>query len=83
MNAWNYTSTPPYVFMVYDLIKHKDNFTFTFVTLVPLVIPFTSHAVMQHEETTSFILISSKIKSVTVKIVHIYSISYFTWLYVK
>jgi hypothetical protein len=30
-NAWNYTSTPQYVFMVWCLFKHRDNFTFTFV----------------------------------------------------
>jgi hypothetical protein len=40
-NAWSYTSTPPYVFwhgawlstgniMAWYLVKHKDNFTFTF-----------------------------------------------------
>jgi hypothetical protein len=28
-NAWNYASTPPYVFMVVFLIKYRDNFTFT------------------------------------------------------
>jgi len=28
-NAWGYTSTPQYVFMVWCLVKHKDNFTFT------------------------------------------------------
>jgi len=27
-NAWSYTSTSPYVFMVYCLVKHRDNFTF-------------------------------------------------------
>jgi hypothetical protein len=26
-NAWNYTSTPPYVFMARCLIKQRDNFT--------------------------------------------------------
>jgi hypothetical protein len=29
-NAWSYTSTPLYVFMAWCLVKHKDNFTFTF-----------------------------------------------------
>jgi hypothetical protein len=28
-NAWSYTSTPHYVFMLWWLIKHRDNFTFT------------------------------------------------------
>jgi hypothetical protein len=28
-NAWNYTSTPHYVFMAWCLVKHRDNFTFT------------------------------------------------------
>jgi hypothetical protein len=27
-NAWSYTSTPQYVFMVWCLVKHRDNFTF-------------------------------------------------------
>jgi len=26
--AWSYTSTPPYVFMVWYLVKHRDKFTF-------------------------------------------------------
>jgi hypothetical protein len=29
-NTWSYTSTPPYVYMELYLIKHGDNFTFTF-----------------------------------------------------
>jgi hypothetical protein len=29
-NAWSYTSTPQYVFMVWCLVTHRDNFTFTF-----------------------------------------------------
>jgi hypothetical protein len=29
-NVWGYASTPPYVFMAWCLIKHKENFTFTF-----------------------------------------------------
>jgi hypothetical protein len=29
-NAWSYTSTPQYVFMVWCLVKHRDSFTFTF-----------------------------------------------------
>jgi hypothetical protein len=31
-NAWSYTSTPQYVFMAWCLVKHRDNFTFTYVT---------------------------------------------------
>jgi hypothetical protein len=27
-NAWKYTSTPPYVFIAWCLVKHRDNFTF-------------------------------------------------------
>jgi hypothetical protein len=27
-NAWSYTSTPQYAFIVWCLVKHKDNFTF-------------------------------------------------------
>jgi hypothetical protein len=29
-NVWSYISTPSYVFMLWCLVKHKDNFTFTF-----------------------------------------------------
>jgi hypothetical protein len=29
-HAWGYTFTPTYTFMAWCLIKHKDNFTFTF-----------------------------------------------------
>jgi hypothetical protein len=32
-NAWSYTSTPQYVFMAWCLVKHRDNFTFTFIRL--------------------------------------------------
>jgi hypothetical protein len=28
-NAWSYTSIPRYVFMVWCLVKHRDNFTYT------------------------------------------------------
>jgi hypothetical protein len=30
-NAWSYTSTPQYVFVAWCLVKHRDNFTFTFM----------------------------------------------------
>jgi hypothetical protein len=30
INMWNYTSTTPYAFMVWYLVKHRDNFTFAF-----------------------------------------------------
>jgi len=26
-NAWSYTSTPIYVLMAWDVVKHRDNFT--------------------------------------------------------
>jgi len=29
-NAWSYTSTPYYVFTAWCLVKHRDNFTFSF-----------------------------------------------------
>jgi hypothetical protein len=29
-NAWSCISTPQYVFMAWCLVKHRDNFTFTF-----------------------------------------------------
>jgi hypothetical protein len=28
-NAWSYTSWPPYVFMAWCLVQHRDNCTFT------------------------------------------------------
>jgi hypothetical protein len=31
-NAWSYTSTPQYVFMVWCLVKHRDNFTLVAVS---------------------------------------------------
>jgi hypothetical protein len=30
-NAWNCTSTPPYVFMLCCLVKHRDNFALLYV----------------------------------------------------
>jgi hypothetical protein len=32
-NAWSYTSTPQYVFMAWCLVKHRDNFTFTLISV--------------------------------------------------
>jgi hypothetical protein len=29
-NIWSYTSTPPYAFMAWCLLKHRDNFIFIF-----------------------------------------------------
>jgi hypothetical protein len=37
-NARSYTTTPQYVFMVWHLVKHRDNLTFT----VPVYV-FISH----------------------------------------
>jgi len=33
-NAWSYTTTFPFVFMAWCLVKHTDNFTFTFISRV-------------------------------------------------
>jgi hypothetical protein len=30
VNEWSYTSTPQYIFMMWCVVKHRDNFTFTF-----------------------------------------------------
>jgi hypothetical protein len=30
-NAWSYTPTPQYVFMVWCFVKHRDNFPFPFI----------------------------------------------------
>jgi len=35
-NAWSYTSTPAYVFMVWYLVKHRSNFTFAFTDFTML-----------------------------------------------
>jgi hypothetical protein len=32
-NAWSYTSTPPYTFMVWCLVKLRDNFTLPYIIL--------------------------------------------------
>jgi len=29
-NAWSYISNPPYVFMTWYLVKHRDKFTYIF-----------------------------------------------------
>jgi hypothetical protein len=41
-NVWSYTSTPQYFFMAWCLVKHRDNFTFTFTFYLLLSIFFTS-----------------------------------------
>jgi hypothetical protein len=33
-NVWSYTSTHPYIFMAWCLVKHRDNFTYTFIDKV-------------------------------------------------
>jgi hypothetical protein len=33
-NTWSYTSTPPYVFMAWCLVKYRDNFTLYFTISV-------------------------------------------------
>jgi len=35
-NEWSYTSTPSYIFTAWCLVKHRDNFTFTFTINKPL-----------------------------------------------
>jgi hypothetical protein len=40
-NAWSYTSTPQYVFMVWYFVKHSDNFTSTLST--PMIQGQVSH----------------------------------------
>jgi hypothetical protein len=37
-NAWHYTSIPQYVLLAWCLVKHTDNFTFTFPCKVRLQI---------------------------------------------
>jgi hypothetical protein len=37
--VWSYTSTPQYVFMAWCSVKHRDNFTFTFISVCILSHP--------------------------------------------
>jgi hypothetical protein len=32
--VWSYTSTPIYVFIAWCLVKHRDKFTFTFISQI-------------------------------------------------
>jgi hypothetical protein len=41
-NAWNYISTPQYVFIMWCLVKHKDNCTFTFTFTFTLLEGFVT-----------------------------------------
>jgi len=36
-NTWSYNSAPPYVFMAWCLVKHRNNFTFTFCRAILLL----------------------------------------------
>jgi hypothetical protein len=36
--VWSYTSTPQYVFMAWFLVRHRDNFTFTFHNIIRVII---------------------------------------------
>jgi hypothetical protein len=52
-NAWSYTSTPPYVFMAWCFVKHRDNFTFTFYGPPKRWYPSTTpYGVTTHKTTT-------------------------------
>jgi hypothetical protein len=42
-NAWSYTSTPPFIFMMWCLVKHRDKFTFIFMYSVVSVYPHNSN----------------------------------------
>jgi hypothetical protein len=42
-NTWSYTSTPPYVFMSWYLVKHTDKFTFAYIIPGKLVSAKSSH----------------------------------------
>jgi hypothetical protein len=44
--TWVYTSTPPYVFKAYCLIKHRDNFTFKIEAYIPVLAVF--HNILQY-----------------------------------
>jgi hypothetical protein len=37
-NAWSYTSTPPYVFMEWCLVKHGDKFNFEMAKRIILTV---------------------------------------------
>jgi hypothetical protein len=38
-NVWSYNSTPPYVFMVSRLVKHRENFIFALLENIGLRLP--------------------------------------------
>jgi hypothetical protein len=40
VNSWSYTSTPPYVFVTWYLVKHRNDFTFRSPTLLSVGILF-------------------------------------------
>jgi len=35
-NVWSYTFTPPYVFIAWCLVKHRDTFTFVCLFIMPI-----------------------------------------------
>jgi hypothetical protein len=39
-NAWSYTSTPPYVFMAWCVVKHRNNSTSTYLLFSTLFLLF-------------------------------------------
>jgi hypothetical protein len=41
-NAWSYTSTPQYAFMAWCLVKHRDNFTLSFIIIIIIIIIITT-----------------------------------------
>jgi hypothetical protein len=51
-NVWSYTSTPPYIFMVWCLIKHRDSFTLPYqISTQPLyVTPLQATGVVSWKE---------------------------------
>jgi hypothetical protein len=56
-NAWCCTFLPPYVFMVWCLIKHRDDFAFAFIsTAVNLRQPSTHNAELVHTLHVSYIM---------------------------
>jgi hypothetical protein len=42
-NAWSYTPIPPYVFMAWYVVKHRDNFTFYVKIVLSLSFAYCVH----------------------------------------
>jgi hypothetical protein len=65
-NAWIYTSAPQYVFVAWCLVKHRDDFTFTFTLFI--AIPTATGFVTVHLYLQKMIIIADDIKELIWKL---------------